>query len=234
MGRFEGYYKEPELTASMIDKDGWFHSGDLASMSADGYLSYEGRLKDALKVGGENVSPMEVEDFIRAHPAVSIVSVVGAPDPRYREVVTAFIELNPGAQTSQEEIVEFCLDRIATFKVPRYVRFVSEWPMSGTKIAKRGLRDQIADELRQAGITQGSRRSVAAPREFDSREQTTNGDNACRDRPRTTPRGRRRTRRVDGAVFPEHRFTYRELLDEANRASRLLVGLGLAPAIAWA
>ncbi len=167
VGRFEGYYKEPELTAAMIDKDGWYHSGDLASMSADGYLSYEGRLKDALKVGGENVSPMEVEDFVRAHPAVSIVSVVGAPDARYREVVAAFIELNPGADASEAEIVEFCLDRIATFKIPRYVRFVTEWPMSGTKIAKRVLRDQIADELRQAGITQAPpirRRATAGGR----------------------------------------------------------------------
>jgi fatty-acyl-CoA synthase len=165
VGRFEGYYKEPELTAAVIDEDGWYHSGDLASMSPDGYLSYEGRLKDALKVGGENVSPMEVEDFIRAHPAVSIVSVVGAPDARYSEVVTAFIELNPGASASEEEIVEFCLDRIATFKIPRYVRFVNEWPMSGTKIAKRVLREQISAELRQAGITQAPpirRRAAAA------------------------------------------------------------------------
>ncbi len=121
-------------------------------MSADGYLSYEGRLKDALKVGGENVSPMEVEDFIRAHPAVAIVSVVGAADERYREVVAAFIELNPGASATEEEIVEFCIDRIATFKIPRYVRFVTEWPMSGTKIAKRMLREQLAEQLRDAGI----------------------------------------------------------------------------------
>ena len=154
VGLFEGYYREPELTATMIDSDGWYHSGDLAAMSADGYLSYEGRLKDALKVGGENVSPLEVEDFIRAHPAVSIVSVVGAPDERYGEVVTAFVELNPGATASEGEIVDFCLDRIATFKVPRYVRFVSEWPMSGTKIAKRMLRDQITDELRETGTRQ--------------------------------------------------------------------------------
>jgi fatty-acyl-CoA synthase len=157
VGRFEGYYKEPELTARMIDADGWYHSGDLASMSADGYLSYEGRLRDALKVGGENVSPLEVEDFIRAHPAVSIVSVVGAPDERYGEVVTAFIELSPGTTASEAEIIEFCLDRIATFKVPRYVRFVSGWPMSGTKIAKRMLRDQITDELRETGITEAPR-----------------------------------------------------------------------------
>jgi fatty-acyl-CoA synthase len=154
VGRFEGYYKEPELSARMIDGDGWFHSGDLASISEDGYLSYEGRLKDALKVGGENVSPMEVEDFLVAHPAVSIVSVVGAPDARYGEVVAAFIELGPGAATTELEIIEFCLDRIATFKVPRYVRFIKEWPMSGTKIAKRMLREQITAELRAAGIAQ--------------------------------------------------------------------------------
>jgi fatty-acyl-CoA synthase len=152
VGRFEGYYKEPELTAALIDEEGWYHSGDLASICADGYLSYEGRLKDALKVGGENVSPMEVENFIRAHPAVSIVSVVGAADEHYGEVVTAFIELRPGATTSEEEIIDFCLGRIATFKVPRYVRFLTEWPMSGTKIAKRMLRDQISDELRAAEI----------------------------------------------------------------------------------
>jgi fatty-acyl-CoA synthase len=166
VGRFEGYYKEPELTASVIDEDGWYHSGDLASISTDGYLRYEGRLKDALKVGGENVSPLEVEDFIRGHAAVSIVQVVGAPDERYGEVVAAFIELRPGAVATEEEIVEFCLDRIATFKVPRYVRFVEEWPMSGTKIAKRMLRDQIIDYLRVAGIRQAPpiRRSTAPAR----------------------------------------------------------------------
>jgi len=153
VGRFEGYYKEPELTAAVIDVEGWYHSGDLASLSEDGYLSYEGRLKDALKVGGENVSPMEVEDFICAHPAVSIVSVVGVRDERYGEVAAAFIELVPGATATEPEIIEFCLNRIATFKVPRYVRFVEEWPMSGTKIAKRMLREQIAKELHAAGIT---------------------------------------------------------------------------------
>lgn len=162
VGLFEGYYKEPEVTAAVIDPDGWYHSGDAASMSADGYLSYEGRLKDALKVGGENVSPLEVEDFIRTHPAVSIVSVVGAPDERYGEVVAAFIELNPGADVREDEIVEFCLDRIATFKVPRYVRFVSEWPMSGTKIAKRMLRERITNELRKAGIREAPQIRSAA------------------------------------------------------------------------
>ena len=124
-----------------------------ASITDDGYLRYEGRLKDALKVGGENVSPLEVEDFIRGHPAVSIVQVVGAPDERYGEVVAAFIELRPGLTATEEEIVGFCLDRIATFKVPRYVRFVEEWPMSGTKIAKRVLAERLAVELRDAAIT---------------------------------------------------------------------------------
>jgi fatty-acyl-CoA synthase len=166
VGRFEGYYKEPELTASMIDADGWYHSGDLAAISDDGYLRYEGRLKDALKVGGENVAPLEVEDFIRGHPAVSIVQVVGAPDERYGEVVAAFIELRPGMSATEDEIVAFCLDRIATFKVPRYVRFVEEWPMSGTKIAKRMLREHITVYMREAGVSQAPpiRRSSAQTR----------------------------------------------------------------------
>jgi len=152
VGRFEGYYKEPELTAAIIDADGWFHSGDLASLDADGYLRYEGRLKDALKVGGENVAPLEVEDYIATHPAVSIVQVVGATDERYGEVVAAFIELRPSASATEEEVIAFCIDEIATFKVPRYVRFITDWPMSGTKISKRLLRDMLADELREAGI----------------------------------------------------------------------------------
>jgi fatty-acyl-CoA synthase len=109
---------------------------------------------------------MEVEDFICMHPDVSIVSVVGAPDERYGEVVAAFIELRPGASLTDAEIVDFCVDRIASFKVPRYVRFVEQWPMSGTKIAKRMLRDQITDELWAAGIRKAPpiRRAAAEAR----------------------------------------------------------------------
>jgi len=152
--RFRGYWKDPELTAQVIDRDGWCHSGDLGTLDADGRVTYAGRLKDMLKVGGENVAAAEVEAFLLTHPAVNIVAVVGAPDARYVEVPAAYIELVGGTECTEAEIIDFCLGRIATFKVPRYVRFVSEWPMSGTKIQKFVLRDQIERELRAQGITE--------------------------------------------------------------------------------
>lgn len=147
---FDGYYKDPELTSAAIDDEGWFHSGDLGMLDEDGRICYRGRLKDMLKVGGENVAATEVEAFLTGHPAINIVQVVGAPDPRYAEVPAAFIETKPGYEVTEGEIVEFCRGQIASFKVPRYVRFVSEWPMSGTKIQKHRLRERIAAELRGA------------------------------------------------------------------------------------
>ena len=109
---FEGYYKEPELTARAIDEDGWFHSGDLAKLDEDGRLIYAGRLKDMLKVGGENVSALEVEDFLAAHDAIDIVQVVGAPDARYDEVPAAFVQLKPGAKIDEDEVIRSCVGRI--------------------------------------------------------------------------------------------------------------------------
>lgn len=162
-GLFEGYYKEPQLNAEVFDADGWYHSGDLATLDTDGRLAFGGRGKDGLKVGGENVSPLEVEDYLKRHPAVGIAQVVGVPDRRYTEVPAAFIELAPGASASEAEIVAFCVDAIATYKVPRYVRFVREWPMSGTKIEKRTLRERLAEELRAAGVTEAPRVRAEAP-----------------------------------------------------------------------
>ena len=155
--RFEGYYKDPEQTAQAIDEGGWFHTGDLGSVDENGKLRYAGRLKDMLKVGGENVSALEVEDYLARHPSVQIVQVVGAPDARYEEVPAAFIQLRTGADPTEEEIIDFCVGQIATYKVPRYVRFVEEWPMSGTKIQKFALRQQLADELAERGITEAPR-----------------------------------------------------------------------------
>lgn len=151
---FDGYYNEPELTRKTIDEDGWFHSGDIGEVDKNGRLSFKGRLKDMFKVGGENVAAVEVEDFIIGHPAVMIVQVVAAPDRRYVEVPVAFVELKVGATLTEEELIDFCIGRIASFKVPRYVRFVTEWPMSGTKIQKFVLRERIKDELRGVGITE--------------------------------------------------------------------------------
>jgi fatty-acyl-CoA synthase len=152
--RFTEYYKSPELTAAAFDEDGWYRSGDRGALDAEGRVIYAGRLKDMLKVGGENVSAVEVEAFLLGHPAVRIAAVVGAPDAKYDEVPAAFVELRPGTSATEQELVEFCIDEIATFKVPRYVRFVEEWPMSGTKIQKFVLRERLANELRDAGITQ--------------------------------------------------------------------------------
>lgn len=151
---FDGYYKEPELTRQAIDEYGWFHSGDLGEWDQEGHLLFKGRLKDMLKVGGENVAAIEIEDFLMSHPALQIVQVVAAPDSRYVEVPAAYVQLKEGATASEEEIINFCLGQIATFKVPRYVRFVTEWPMSGTKIQKFVLREKITEQLRHAGISE--------------------------------------------------------------------------------
>jgi fatty-acyl-CoA synthase len=112
-----------------------------------GLLLFHGRLKDVLKVGGENVSALEVESFLATHPAVKLAQVVGFPDDRYGEVPAAFIEVVPGATVSEAELVDFCDGRIARFKTPRHVRFVTEWPMSSTKVQKFRLRDGLVAEL---------------------------------------------------------------------------------------
>ncbi len=156
---FEGYYKDPELTGESFDADGFFHSQDLGKLDEDGRLVYVGRLKDMLKVGGENVSALEVEGYLVTHPAVNIAQVVAAPDARYGEVPAAFLELKREEAIDEQDVIEFCLGRIATYKVPRYVRFVrqGEWPMSGTKIQKFVLRDRISSELRERAITEAPR-----------------------------------------------------------------------------
>ena len=152
--RFVRYHEDPEQTAKTIDEDGWFHSGDLGRLDEEGRLSFVGRLKDMLKVGGENVAAAEIETYLLGHPACEIVQVVAAPDARYTEVAAAFVQLRPGATATEDELIDYCRGEIATFKVPRYVRFVTEWPMSGTKIQKFKLREQIAAELEAAGITE--------------------------------------------------------------------------------
>ncbi len=160
--RFSHYHRDPDYTAQVLDADGWFRTGDLIRRDADGQVSFIGRLKDMLKVGGENVSPAEIENFLAAHPAVKIVNVVGAPDARYGEVPAAFVELQPGGHATERELIELCLGRIAGFKIPRYVRFVDDWPMSGTKVRKYELRKWIAAELEDRGITEAPRFPTAA------------------------------------------------------------------------
>ncbi len=155
--RFDRYWRDPATTAERIDRDGWFHSGDLVTRGDDGTVSYVGRLKDMLKVGGENVAAAEIESHLLTHPAVAMAQVVAAPDARYTEVAAAFVVLAPGATATEDELIEHCLGAIATFKVPRYVRVVDAFPMSGTKVRKYRLRESIAADLAAMGITEAPR-----------------------------------------------------------------------------
>jgi acyl-CoA synthetase (AMP-forming)/AMP-acid ligase II len=144
---FEGYYKSPGKTAEAIDSEGWLHTGDIASLDHEGRVSYQGRIKDMLKVGGENVAAVEIESYILNHPAVALVQVVGVPDAKLLEVAAAFIQLKPGRACTEQEIMDFCQGKIASFKIPRHVRFLEEWPMSATKIQKFKLQEMLTREL---------------------------------------------------------------------------------------
>ncbi|HSM69810.1 MAG TPA: class I adenylate-forming enzyme family protein, partial [Xanthomonadales bacterium] len=144
---FTRYYKSPEKTAEALDDDGWFHSGDLISIDADGQLMFHGRLRDMLKVGGENVAAVEIEACLQKHAAVKLAQVVGVPHPRLIEVPAAFIELEPGQSVDEAELIAFCKGQIAGFKIPRYVRVVKTWPQSSTKIQKFRLQEQLVAEL---------------------------------------------------------------------------------------
>ncbi len=142
-----GYYRSPEKTAEALGADGWLHTGDLYAQSADGSLTFNGRAKDMLKVGGENVAAIEVEAYLCRHAAVKIAEVVGRPDPRLDEVPVAFVELRPGHSATPQELIDFCTGKIASYKVPRavYIMAESDWPMSATKVDKRALRARLAD-----------------------------------------------------------------------------------------
>lgn len=146
-GVFSGYHNDPVKTAESFYDGGWFRTGDLGSIDVEGRMTFKGRLKDMLKVGGENVAAIEVEGFLATHPAVNLAQVVGLPDQRYGEVPVAFLELSHGTSATEQEIIDFCEGEIASFKVPRHVRFVDEWPMGATKILKYELRARISTEL---------------------------------------------------------------------------------------
>jgi fatty-acyl-CoA synthase len=144
---FSGYLNDSALTARSFDSDGYFHTGDFGELSAAGLLTFCGRLKDQLKVGGENVSALEVESYLGTHPLVALAQVVGIPDAHYGEVPVAYIELASGAALDAQGVLDFCRGKIASFKIPKHVRFVTAWPMSATKIHKGKLRDTIIQEL---------------------------------------------------------------------------------------
>jgi acyl-CoA synthetase (AMP-forming)/AMP-acid ligase II len=146
-GLFEGYHEDPEATAASFTPDGWLRSGDAGRIDDDGMVIYLGRIKDMMKVGGENVAPAEIEAHLSTHPDVKLVQVVGVPDQRLDEVPAAFVELVEGRDLSADEVIRYCEGQIASFKVPRHVRFVTEWPMSATKIQRFRLRDMLIAEL---------------------------------------------------------------------------------------
>lgn len=143
---FGGYHNATELNRQAFDDQGFWSSGDLAVMRPDGRLVFKGREKDMLKVGGENVAAIEIESHLQSHPAVKIAQVIGYPHPTYGEVPAAFIELRSGRTSTEQEIRDHCTGAIAGFKVPRLVRFVTDWPMSSTKVQKFKLRQMLDHE----------------------------------------------------------------------------------------
>jgi fatty-acyl-CoA synthase len=142
-----GYYNKPEATAAAIDADGWLHTGDMGVVRPDGHLRFMGRYKDMLKIGGENVDPMEVEAYLMSHPALNLAAVVGYPDARLSEVGVAFVRCEPGHVLTENDVLAYCRGRIASFKIPRHVVFVDDFPMTSSgKIQKVKLRE---DALRR-------------------------------------------------------------------------------------
>jgi fatty-acyl-CoA synthase len=144
-----GYWHDVERTREAIDAGGWMHTGDLAVIDEDGYCNIVGRVKDMIIRGGENISPREIEEFLYRHPAVFDVAVVGVPDAKYGEAVCACIRLRAGVTATEEEIKEFCRDQIAHYKVPRYVRFMENFPLTiSGKVQKYLIREHLRAELR--------------------------------------------------------------------------------------
>lgn len=143
----KGYYKDPNATRAAIDNEGWLSTGDLGSLDQHGYLRIQGRLKDMIIRGGENIYPREIEDILFTHPAVAMATVVGLPDPDWGEVVAAFVQMRPGHEPNASDLDAFCRDRLASYKVPRLWNFVSSFPQTASgKIQKFALRQQYLSE----------------------------------------------------------------------------------------
>lgn len=149
----KGYYKNPEATAKIIDKDGWLHSGDLGVKDEDGNFRITGRIKDMIIRGGENIYPREIEEFLYLMPEIKDIQVAGVPSPKYGEAVGAFIILHDGKTLTEEDVKDYCRGKIARFKIPKYIFFLNEFPMTGSgKIQKFKLRDMSLDLLKAQGV----------------------------------------------------------------------------------
>lgn len=143
-----GYWNNAEATAEAIDPARWMHTGDQATLDAEGYINIVGRIKDMINRGGENVYPREIEEFLYTNPKISDVQVIGVPDPKYGEEIMAWVKVKPGEQVSDEELKEYCKGKIAHYKIPRYLKVVDSFPMTVTgKIQKFLMRQQSTEEL---------------------------------------------------------------------------------------
>jgi fatty-acyl-CoA synthase len=144
-----GYWGQPDKTAEVIDAARWMHTGDLATMDDEGYVSIVGRIKDMVIRGGENVYPREIEEFLYTHPAIADVQVIGVPDEKYGEELMAWVILKPGQDPlTADDVREFCTGRLAHYKIPRYVHVVEEFPMTVTgKIRKVEMRERATELL---------------------------------------------------------------------------------------
>src|SRR5215212_6116744 len=149
-----GYYKMDDRTSEVIDQEGWLHTGDLAVMDEDGYVRITGRAKDMIIRGGENVYPREIEEFLYTHPEVSDVQVYGVPDEKYGEQVAAAVKLRQGSELTAEDVQKYCRENIAYYKVPEYVDFVEDYPMTASgKIQKYKLREAAVERYGLKGAT---------------------------------------------------------------------------------
>ncbi|HEX8697300.1 MAG TPA: AMP-binding protein [Myxococcaceae bacterium] len=143
-----GYWNNAEATQTAIDRAGWMHTGDLATMDAEGYVKIVGRIKDMIIRGGENIYPREIEEFLHTHPGVSEAQVIGVPSERYGEEVMAWVKAKPGVTLAEADLVAFCTGKISTFKIPRYWKFVEEFPLTVTgKVQKFRMREVSVAEL---------------------------------------------------------------------------------------
>jgi fatty-acyl-CoA synthase len=146
-----GYWDEPERTAEAVDPDGWMHTGDVGTIEDDGYGNIVGRIKDMVIRGGENIYPREIEEFLYTHPKIADVQVVGVPSRRMGEELCAWIIPTPGESCDEQDVRDFCREKIAHFKVPRYIRFVDSFPLTVSgKVQKYLIRDRMIQELNLA------------------------------------------------------------------------------------
>ncbi|MFR3754705.1 MAG: AMP-binding protein [Enterocloster sp.] len=180
-GVMKGYYNNPEETEKAVDREGWLHTGDIASLSEDGLLTLKGRCKDLIIRGGENISPREIEDFIRNYEPVEDVAVVGAPDEQYGELVYAFIRPKEGAVVTKEGLRNWCRGKIATIKIPQEIELTDHFPISATgKISKGQLRSLAREHLEERGTRQTEPETGRGRTAADGNGRTAAGGNGIR------------------------------------------------------